>query len=292
MYKICFVILHYITKNETIKCIESIIDRIDTDNYEIVVVDNKSTNNSGIELIEKYKNNGKIHILRNKENLGFAKGNNEGIRYVKNNLKSDFIVVMNNDTYLIQDDFTKVIYNEYTRSKFGVMGPKIKLLNNKINIVNNKLITADRLRIQLIELRIKLVLNDIYLDRVYKYISESIKKILRRKKIRQNHNDADANSRQENVILHGCCLIFSPVYLKKFDGFDDRTFLYYEEELLFIKVRQAELITVYNPELMIFHSEDAATNAINKSKRHIRKFVYENLLESGKVLYNELNITN
>lgn len=46
--------------------------------------------------------------------------------------------------------------------------------------------------------------------------------------------------------------------------------------------------TVYNPQIIIFHAEDASTNAITKKERKKRLFTYKNLIKSEKVLYKEV----
>ena len=73
MSKFAFVILHYLTIDDTIACIDSIINNIEYDKYTIVVVDNGSENNTGKLLKNKYSGSKKIRILLNVENLGFAK---------------------------------------------------------------------------------------------------------------------------------------------------------------------------------------------------------------------------
>ncbi|HFU4371918.1 TPA: glycosyltransferase family 2 protein, partial [Streptococcus suis] len=67
---ICFIILHYMVKEETIKCVESILER-EMDNIQIIIVDNLSPNNSGQELFEYYKGNDIVDVLLNDENAGF-----------------------------------------------------------------------------------------------------------------------------------------------------------------------------------------------------------------------------
>ncbi|HEM5053539.1 TPA: glycosyltransferase, partial [Streptococcus suis] len=79
---ICFIILHYMVKEETIKCVESILER-EMDNIQIIIVDNLSPNNSGQELFEYYKGNDIVDVLLNDENAGFASGNNVGYSYTK-----------------------------------------------------------------------------------------------------------------------------------------------------------------------------------------------------------------
>ena len=68
--KVVFLILHYYTLNDTIKCVDS-IDKIDYDNKEIIIVDNGSPKESGEQLKIRYKNRKDIHIILSKTNLGF-----------------------------------------------------------------------------------------------------------------------------------------------------------------------------------------------------------------------------
>ena len=73
MCDIAFLILHYNVVQETINCVNSIVDNIDSNNYNIVIVDNGSPNKSGDTLLEHFKNNSKVHVIINDTNLGFAK---------------------------------------------------------------------------------------------------------------------------------------------------------------------------------------------------------------------------
>lgn len=275
--KISFIILHYYTITDTIKCVNSIIEKIDTDNYEIIIVDNASPNNTGKELEEFYRKDNKIHIILNKENLGFSKGNNIGYQYAKKVLKCNYIVMLNNDTYLIQENFFSVIKNEYKKSHFGVMGPKIYLKNEKINRVNDKLITLKELRKYQLKIYTKLFLN------YFKLENKLIKQTNTKKEESEN-----VDKRRENVILHGCCLVFSPKYISKSEGLLEKTFLYREEELLYIQVYMNEMITVYNPELKIFHNELSSTKASNNNNEKKNRFRYKNLIKANKILEKEL----
>ena len=89
-----FVVLHYCTLDMTKKCIAAIQEKMAQTDYEIVVVDNASGNGTGKELAECYKNTEHVTVLLSEENLGFAKGNNLGYVYARENLHCDFICVM------------------------------------------------------------------------------------------------------------------------------------------------------------------------------------------------------
>lgn len=47
------------------------------------------------------------------DNLGFARGNNKGYRYAKNTLGCNYIIMLNNDTIIIQHDFLSIIRKEF-----------------------------------------------------------------------------------------------------------------------------------------------------------------------------------
>ena len=279
--KFSFVILHYITLEDTIKCVESIVKNCKKYDYNIVIVDNGSPNNSGEELISKYSNSKRIKVISSNENLGFAKGNNLGFVYAKNNFNPDFIILCNNDTYLKDEDFCEKIAKEYSKSQFALMGPKIILKDGTLNNVTEANLDIKTLRKQYSKYRMNYFIAKI--PPLYG-IKQFLKKLLKRGKILSN-SKYDPTKRYEDVIIHGAFLIFSKKYIEMFDGLDDRTFLYREEELLYIRIKNNNLKTVYNPAVRIVHSEDSSTNALNKKKD---LFVFKNALESTKILINDI----
>lgn len=286
-----FVILHYLSIDDTIKCIDSIKKIGIKNKVEIVVVDNASKNNSGILLKEKYINDNSVHIIVNNENLGFTKGNNVGFKYAKETLKTDFIILCNNDTYLIQDDFFELVYGEYKQSNFAVLGPKILLPNNEINPVLMEIPSLKQLKTQLKQFIFDYILTLIYLDKPYTFLRKMIKKALIKLGIKKQNKLVDSqlyNERHENIVLHGCFWIFSKEYIDKFDGLNEKTFLYREEELLAKRLIDNNLKSVYNPNIVIFHSDDSSTNLITKTKRKKKLFVDKNQIKSTKILIKEM----
>ncbi len=279
-----FVILHYNVIAETVACIKSIKERVQAP-VGIVVIDNCSPNGSGKELFEQYKEDNQVTVLLSEKNLGFANGNNTGIQYARKTLKADFVVVLNNDTYLVQDDFLEVIESEWNQSGFAVLGPKIHTFSGKNqNPVQHKIATIKDANFWIRHhtwglIRAYLGVNGLYLNS-----KDRIKHLLgyknKAKKIKESKDDV----RQENVKLHGCCFVFSPKFFEYFDGFDPRTFMYIEEDILYTHVRKKGLLTVYNPKLEIFHAEKAATKSVTKTSRNRMIFGYREGLRSLKVL--------
>lgn len=91
------VVLNYLNYWDTVECVKSSL-KLKSSNYKIVVVDNGSKNKSYEILKSEFANNKKVIIIRNEINLGFAKGNNIGIAYARENLKCNFVFCINNDT--------------------------------------------------------------------------------------------------------------------------------------------------------------------------------------------------
>ncbi len=279
---ISFIILHYLVSDQTKKCIDSIKKNIDTDNYLIVIVDNFS-NNGSIEEIEKYvKDDEKITILKNKQNLGFANGNNAGIKYINQNYNCDFICVLNNDVYLKSTNIYSEIKDEYVASSFAVAGPKIFTKDGKTssNPKGTNIFTYKSVKHRQIEINVYYFLYKIHLDRVVQLLEK-------RKMPKSTTEKKENNNKIYKVQLHGCFYIFSKKYFEYFDGFDSRTFLYMEEEILFQHLLNKNLVSVYLPQIEVFHEEDASTNAmLQKRPRTKQIFFLKHHRKSIRVLLN------
>lgn len=279
--KIVYLILHYIAIDETIKCIEVIKEKNLNNDYEIVVVDNCSNNGSGEKILKKYKKDKNIHVIISNENLGFARGNNLGFKFAKEKINPDFIVMLNNDVYLSNDDFLEEIEKEYKESKFAVLGPKIYLKNNVVSNYPDKIKSIKHYKRQRRENKILYYFNKLNLRYIYSVIIK-LKRLLKKDK------KYNCDIRKEDVLLNGCCLIFSREYINKFDGIDDRTFLYYEEELLYLRLKNNNLKSVFNPSLKVFHIQGGSTNKKVKNKQKRFDFILKHEINSLNILIDEL----
>ena len=205
--KFSFVILHYNALPDTIECIDSIKKCVGAD-CGIVVVDNKSPNGTGVELDAKYRDDAQVTVILNPENEGFARGNNVGFRYAKEHQNPDFIVMLNNDTMILQDDFAERVEKEYEQSHFAVLGPVIKTPHKPYssNPGPSKLPSENWYKKYVRKVSFKLFLNRIFgLDAAYEWL---LRKLLGQKD--KKFDESLLERRAENVLLHGSFLIFSP----------------------------------------------------------------------------------
>ncbi len=122
--KVGIVILNWNGEEDTSACLSS-LGKINYSNYEIVLVDNGSVDGSPERIKAKFPN---ITLIKNKENLGFAEGNNVGIRYLLGKT-ADYILLLNNDTIVEPNFLTELVNVAETSPKSGILGPKIYFLH-------------------------------------------------------------------------------------------------------------------------------------------------------------------
>ena len=90
--KISIIIVNWNTKEYISSCLKSIYQNCSL-NYEIIVIDNNSIDDS-VFYLKKYFP--KIRLIQNKKNYGYAKANNQGVKLAKN----EFVVILNPDTQI------------------------------------------------------------------------------------------------------------------------------------------------------------------------------------------------
>lgn len=280
-YKIGYIILHYQTMDETCACVKS-LQSISGDKDVIIIIDNHSPNGSGEMLLQKFQYINNIYVILNPENLGFARGNNIGYELAKYRYGCKFIILLNNDTLIRQKDFRERIITSYEAHHFSVAGPKILYADGTVNACSPAVPVHTglfRTRIGQLSNYIRFLLSPLKLDVLFSQIAD---KHLRNEGLR-------TDLYQEDIQIAGCCIIFSKEYIDKFDGLNPDTFLYLEENILYIRVKKAGLKIAYDPELEIIHLEDAATLSIFKGhSEKARRYKYKCQMHSFRALLKEI----
>lgn len=273
---IVFVILHYKTHKDTIACVSSVRNRIDTVNYKIVIVDNGSQNGSYEILSKEFGTSDDVIIIHNETNLGFSKGLNVGIEYANEKWSPSFVAAINNDTQIISSHFWKILYKKYDKYHFALLGPMIVSKDGYCctNPIRNT--PRDKKDVYKSIKRYKKIIK-IIKARIYTlYCLLQRIKYRSRKPIRKLPVIEDC----VDYKLHGSFLVFSQEYFSKFSGFDGRTFLYGEEDLLYLHILKNGLHTLYTPEILIYHKEDSATSEAIPDNEKKMAFVCRNCIDS------------
>lgn len=128
--KISIIILTYNQLNYTKMCIKSILEKTAYPNYEIIIVDNNSYDETPGYLGQIEKEYKQIKIILNNENVGFAAGNNIGIKHST----GDYIVLLNNDTIVTRGWLTNLIKHLEADKTLGMIGPVTNQTANEAQI--------------------------------------------------------------------------------------------------------------------------------------------------------------
>lgn len=144
--------LHY-----TKQCMESLIKKTAYPNYEIIIVDNDSKDETPHYLKELEKEQKVVKVILNDTNSGFAGGNNIGIRASQ----GEYVILLNNDTLVTRGWVTSLI-KHLDKDKIGMVGPVTNSIGNEsqINIGYSNVEDMDRFAIEYTTLHH----NEIYQD--------------------------------------------------------------------------------------------------------------------------------
>src|SRR3990167_6271232 len=110
------IIVNWNTKKLLEDCLKSIFKLTKDISFEVIVVDNGSEDGSQAMVMKKFP---QVKLVPNKDNLGFAKANNRGIKIAK----GKYVLLLNSDTYLIENSFKKLVSEAGKLENLGAMGP-------------------------------------------------------------------------------------------------------------------------------------------------------------------------
>ena len=284
MKKICFVILNYKTYKEAIACAMSVLTTQKYSDINIIIVDNGSPNDSAEQLENYFKHEQRVHVIVSDENLGFAKGNNRGIKYAREHFEPDFIVVANSDIIFEQSDYCEKVVEIYERKPYAILGGDIidaDRVQHFNPVARNRIYTIPYMRKQALVSEGKA-----WLYRIIKLLHMK-KKVENKEEVATREVEGKsvvANSRVEeeleNVLLHGCCMVFSKDFFQQLDGFWPETFLYAEEEIIYYLAMKKKLKMVYSPEIVCMHKEAVTTKELYQDFCDGKIFYYDNVAKS------------
>jgi GT2 family glycosyltransferase len=118
--KVSIIILNWDGLNDTVECLES-LRKIDYPNCEIIVVDNASVDGSPERIQSLFPD---VTMVKNTTNLGFAGGNNIGMKLALEN-GAKYVWLLNNDTVVEPDTLSKLVAAAESRPEVGLLSPVI-----------------------------------------------------------------------------------------------------------------------------------------------------------------------
>ncbi len=204
------IVLNWNNYKDTAECINS-LNLISYPNYRIIIVDNDSHDDSGRTLHKEFPE----HIfLFNRQNLGYAGGNNIGIKRAID-LGADYSLILNNDVVIESHDFMEplIAYME-TYKEAGILGPKV------------------------LSCRDHAVISD--------YSCSLWWNILERFFLPQKHKHKDSRNEGEKVTrVGGCCMLIKNQVFREIAFLDDRFFMYGEENDLCLRALLKGIDVIY-----------------------------------------------
>lgn len=118
--KVSIIVLNWCSADSAIACVES-LERLDYPNYEIILVDNGSQDGSESALRSRFPN---YDFIQTGKNLGYAAGNNHGIRRAIQN-GAEYVWILNPDVTVEKNSLQTMIQVMQEDSSIGICGPRM-----------------------------------------------------------------------------------------------------------------------------------------------------------------------
>lgn len=277
---VCYSILHYQNIEVTYDCVSSVFNaNSGCDDYYIVIVDNNSPNHTGELLMEKYKDEGHVKVLLNKENGGFSKGNNIGYQYARNVLKSDIIVVMNSDIIVDTNFNSSHISRVFLTTAADVVGPDI---HTRSGLHQNPLLVND----VTISMSLIAYIKNIVLATILSIPKVSKSYYKRYTEVKNSKVGLPTKIEifdYNNFTPHGSCVLFGNKWVESEEiAFLPLTFLYEEEVILKEIINRKKYKIQYSNDLSLLHLGEATVSGEFESGRKKLIFKY---LQQNKAIF-------
>ena len=230
------IILNYNNIIDIKLCVNSLLEKNDMAQLKLLIIENGSTSDNYEEVrsflinkvgiisnIEEYELNqinelSKYSILRLTKNYGYAKGNNYGINMMIRDTSINHIMILNNDIIFTENLIEPLLHYVYEIpiTKLGVVSPLLLDSNGNIDYCCARKAYSRNL----------LTFSFSYLfEPLYVYFREKyniLKSFPEYRKLKYIEVD----------LTSGSCMLFRKEVLQYIGGFDEHTFLYYEENIL------------------------------------------------------------
>jgi GT2 family glycosyltransferase len=209
---VSIIILNYNAGNLLLNCVDSVF-KSTYPNFEVIVVDNLSTDNSHIRCKKKFE---KIQLIENKDNLGYCEGNNVGIRKVK----GDFLVILNPDT-VVEPNWLNHLMSAYKKHGDGLYQSKILVTTEHDTLFST--------------------------GNIIQLFGFGFSRAKGEKDNKQFEND------EEVGYASGTCLFTSSKIMKKIGGFDSFLFAFHDDLDLCWRGKLLGLKSYYVHKAIIYH---------------------------------------
>lgn len=227
MYEpISVILINYNGKKYNNKCISSILSSSIADFLKIIIVDNASTDDSLSNLYQTWGNDSRIHIISLKENGGFSKANNIGIKWASNQ-GYHYFLLLNNDTEIHPKAIEEMFLCQ--KNTNCIIVPKILYADHK-NVI---WCAGGR-------------------------FSPVTCKPFQNECGKTDNGQADAN--HPCTLANGCCLLLTDEIINEIGFLDERFFLYYEDTEYSLRAYNHRVGIYYCGKAIVYHKVNGSTD--------------------------------
>ncbi len=219
------------------KCVTSIISHSTYKNFEIIIVENNSRQNSTFELYDKLSLNKNIKIVEWHSEFNYSKVNNFGVNFSNGEL----LLFLNNDTEVITPEWLKEMTSYFLREEVGIVGAKLYFGNGLIQHAGD-------------------------IVGLYGIAGHSHGNF---------HKGASGYFNRLKVVhnlsaVTGACLMTSRSVFNEVGGFDEAYPLALSDTDYCLKVRQKNYLIVFTPFAEMYHYESVTRGHEDSKKKHER----------------------
>ena len=260
MKDLSIVVVNYNVKHFLEQCLHSVKRAVQSIDAEIFVVDNNSVDGSCAMVREKFPG---VHLITNKENVGFSKANNQAIRMAE----GKYILLLNPDTIVEEDTFTKIITYMDEHPKTGGLG--VKMIDGKGHFLPESK-------------------RGLPTPRVAFYKIFGLSAVFRKsKRFGQYHlSYLDKDKTHKVDVLSGAFMFMRKETLDKVGLLDENFFMYGEDIDLSYRITLGGYDNVYFPETRIIHYKGESTK---KGSINYVKIFYQAMIIFAKKHFSQKN---
>lgn len=213
----CSIVIPVWNKMElTIQCLTALARLPEQLQYEVIVVDNGSSDGTG-EFLRQLR--GDVRVITNSENLGFAKACNQGAQAAR----GKYVVFLNNDTIPQQGWLSALVAEVDTHPEVGVVGSKLLFADGTIQHAG------------------------VVFDRTYRAPYHIYRRL--------PGDHPAVNQRREFQVVTGACMLIRRDLFQELGGFDEGYRNGFEDVDLCLKAREKGHLVVYQPRSVVYHLE-------------------------------------
>lgn len=216
MPRVLIIILCYNGVADTLACLES-LQRVEYPSFDLLVLDNASSDGTSEAVRAQFP---QVTVIENGANLGFAAGNNVGLRYALRH-GYEYALLLNNDTEVAPDFLTHLVEVAESDPQIGAVGPTIT-----------------------------------YYDRPDLIWSAGGMIDWKRGVAVMRTNEVDTGQYREPAevdFVTGCALLVKRAALERAGLLDERFFMYFEETEWCVRIRRAGFRILHVPQSRVLH---------------------------------------